>query len=519
MTQAVDLSGHGPNLGYGYAMQLKPKQALHAAIWAYAGLHLLIACLAPLAAHEAHYALYARHLALSYLDHPPLAPWLQSIVLQISSADAALRVLPLSLSVAAQYLLALLTRRAYPDGSAWLPVVAVLLLQGTLVFHGSMTLSPDAPLLPLALGVVLMTLRIAEAPVAGQRPPVADWILLGVLIGLAGLSKYTAVTLAVSLLLVGLHRWGWRFLALPGLWLAGLIALALISPVLWWNWNNDWATVRFHTDYQFNDIERWSLSGFLENMAGQLLYFSPLLVIGGLAALAGRWRAQGLQIFQGGEGVLLLFVLPVLGLYLLTALESRASPHWSMLGWLMLLPVLSAWLHGIWQRSKAVRWLTFVSGAFSVALYLGMLLLIFPVGKWPDYRHPARLVLGWEAAVNRGQSILQTLPDRGFSSEPVLLARNWHHAGLIEWYARSRTMNLFHDFNPINLRTGLSDERTWGVLIYPYDSPSPRMENMARDFDCQPLESMPVHHGDSLVQIFHFYACYSRMPGSPIARR
>ena len=144
----TDPCGHRRILGYGYAMRPEPKQALHAAIWAYTGLHLLVACLLPLAAHEAHYALYARHLALSYLDHPPLAPWLQSLVLWVSDTDAALRVLPLALSVCAQYLLALLTRRVYPDGSAWLPVFAVLLLQGTLVFHGGMTLSPDAPLLP-----------------------------------------------------------------------------------------------------------------------------------------------------------------------------------------------------------------------------------------------------------------------------------------------------------------------------------------------------------------------------------
>ncbi len=499
-------------------MRPDPKQALHAVIWAYAGLHLLIALLLPLAAHEAHYALYARHLAVSYLDHPPLAPWLQFIVLQISSADAALRILPLALSVTAQYLLARLTRRVYPDGSVWLPLLAVLMLQGTLVFHGSMTLSPDAPLLPLALGVVLVTVRIAASLETGRNGSIADWAWLGVLIGFAGLSKYTAITLPVSVLLAVLVRRGWRTLALPGLWLSGAIALALISPVLWWNWHNDWATVRFHTDYQFEDIERWTLAGLLENSLGQLIYFSPLVVIGGVAVLTGCWRRRRLQMFRGREGVLLLFVLPVLGLYLLTALESRASPHWSMLGWLILLPVLAAWLNRTWRQSRAVRWLTVGSGTLSLTVYLGLLLLVLPIGRWPDFRHPARLMLGWEAAVERGEEILTTLPARGFSSDPVLLARNWHHAGLIEWYSGRKTMNLFDDLNPINLRTGLSDENTWGVLVYPWDSLSPRMKDMTRDFDCQPVESLPVYHGESLVEVFHFYACHSTMPGSPLIR-
>lgn len=496
-----------------------PEKALHAVIWAYTGLHLLIAALIPLAAHEAHYAVYARHLALSYLDHPPLAAWLQSLVLLVSSGDFSLRLLPVGLSVGAQYLLAILSRRMYPDGSPWLPVVSVLLLQGAIVFHGSMTLSPDAPLLPLALGVVLITLRLrAELDAGAANGALGSWLLLGVLIGLAGLAKYTAVTLPLSVLTVLIMSRGLRALALPGLWLAGVVAVLLISPVLIWNSQNDWATVRFHTDYQFEDIERWSLAGFLQSSAGQFVYYSPLLIVAGVSALVSSWRRWGFSVFARSEGALALFVLPVLALYLVTALGSRASPHWSILGWLLLIPAAAAWLLAGWRASRGVRWLTYFSAATSIAATAGLLLLVLPLGNWPDFQHPARLFVGWQAATERGIQLREALPDRGFESEPVLLARNWHHAGLIEWYAKEVPVrNLFHDFNPSNLRNGLSDESTWGVLIYPWDSLEPRIENLTRNFDCTPLEAMPVRHGDSLVQVFHFYACYSRMPGSPIA--
>ncbi len=495
-------------------MQIEANRALHGAIWAYAAVHLCAAALVPLAAHEAHYALYARYLDLSYLDHPPLAPWLQSLVIVVWSSDFSLRLLPVGLSVGTQYLLARLTRVVYPEASAWLAVISVLLLQGTLVFHGSMTLSPDAPLLPLALGVVLVTLRLRGDGFRRWQ----DWLILGLLIGLAGLSKYTAVTVALSVLLIGLLDRNWRFMVNPGLWLAGGVALVLISPVLWWNWQHDWATVRFHSDYQFEDVSRWSLAGFLISIAGQLVYYSPLVIIGGLGVIAARLRQLGRSVFANGQGALLLFVLPVLGLYLLTALESRASPHWSMLGWLLLLPVLARWLLERWASSRPLRALTWFSGTCSVAVYLAVLILVLPLGTWPDFRHPARLVSGWQAASDRGVELLETLPDRGFSSEPILLARNWHHAGLIDWYTPGvRVMNLFHDLNPINFRTGLSDHRTWGVLIYPRDSFEPRMTDLTRDFDCEPREALPAYHGNSLVQVYHLYACYSRLPGSPIS--
>ncbi len=516
-------------------MRSEPKQALsgeralHAVIWAYAGFHLLIAALLPLVAHEAHYALYARHLALSYLDHPPLAAWLQAPMVWLSGSDVALRLVPIALSVVAQYLLAALSRRVYPDGSPWLPVISVLLLQGAVVFHGSMTLSPDAPLVPLALGVALVMLSLAaqlkvdEPAAARPNGTHGRWLLLGALIGLAGLAKYTAVTLPISVIAVILAIRGFRGLTLPGLWLAGGVALLLISPVLVWNWQNDWATVRFHSDYQFEDIERWSLSGFLLSSAGQFVYYSPLVIIGGVAALFAGWRRNRVQrqeaCFSQPEGILTLFILPVLGLYLMTALESRASPHWSMLGWLLLIPLAAAWLITGWRHSRGIRWLTGLSAASSIAATLALLVLVLPVGSWPEFRHPARLAAGWQPATERGIALLDELPDRGFTTEPVLLARNWHHAGLFEWYAEGVPLkNLFHDFNPSNFRNGLSDSESWGVLIYPYDSHEPRGEDLTRDFECTPLDSMPALHGESLVQVFHFYACYARLPGSPIAK-
>ncbi|MGE0625614.1 MAG: glycosyltransferase family 39 protein [Pseudomonadales bacterium] len=505
-------------------MRMSPRRALHLAIGLYTGIHLLLAALLPLAAHEAHYAGYAREPALSYLDHPPLAAWLQAPVVALADTDFALRLVPIGLSVLAMVLLARLARQTYPDGSAWLPVIAVLILQGTLVFHGSLTLSPDSPLLPLALGTVLVAQRcFGDAHRPGLSPHWQDWLLLGGLIGLAGLAKYTAVTLALSVLLLAVQRAGWRVL-LPGrLWGAGLVALAMIGPVLLWNWQNDWVTVAFHSDYQFEDVVPWSLQAFLLSSAEQLAYYSPLLVVGGVSALWVRGRARGRHLLEGREGVLIAFVLPVLVLYGLTALASRASPHWSMLGWLLLIPVLAAWLISAWSRRPALRALTWLSGMTSVAVLLALPLLAVPVGTWPDFRHPARQLQGWSEASARGVGLLEDLPSNGFPGSPVLLARNWHHAGLLAWYAPDvPVLNLFHDLNPHNLMRGYSDRNTWGVLVYPRADLEPRGEDLTRDFACSPLEAMPVYFGRSLVQVFHFYACYSRMDGAPtdrVARR
>ena len=501
-------------------MQIDPRRALHSAIFAYTAFHLVLAAFLPLFAHEAHYAVYARELALSYLDHPPLAAWLQALVLPFSGSDFALRLLPIALSVLAQYLLARLTTRVFPETSPWTPVVAVLLLQGTLVFHASLTLSPDAPLVPLALAVALVALRLLE------QPHTLGWALLGLFLGLAGLAKYTAVTLPLSIVAVLLLREGWRGLLRPGLWLAGLVTLAIISPVLFWNAGEDWVTVRFHAENQFDEIDRWSASGFLGSLGIQLGYYSPLVVIGGVLLLGQRLRSfrdegddaehpatrdEG-PVGAPTNGTLLLicFALPVLGLYLYTALESRASPHWSVLGWLFLLPLVADWVLRGWHRPGR-RWLAKVSAAYSATIVLALVVILIPLGKWPDFRHPQRLALGFEAATERGQLLLEALPDRGYESAGVLFARNWHHGGLYAWFAEEATvLSLFHDLNPLTFRAGYAGADAWGVLIYPWDSREPRLTNMTRDFDCEPIDALPVYFGESLLQVFHFYACYGK---------
>jgi 4-amino-4-deoxy-L-arabinose transferase-like glycosyltransferase len=484
--------------------RIDPGLALHILIGFYTAAHLLLSAWLPLAAHEAHYALYGRDIELSYLDHPPLIAWLQGLVQFFSTTDFAIRLLPIGLSVIAQYLLARLAREIYPASSAWLGFFCVVVLQGTVVFHGSMTLTPDSAVMPLGLLVVLATIRCLE----DDAWP--TWLGLGLLIGLAGLAKYTAVTLAFSLVVVLVLARGWQVLVSPRLWMAGLVAFVVITPVLLWNWQNGWLTVAFHSLHQFEDVEGWSAVGFLRSSAEQVLYYSPLIVIGGIAAL---WESLKGRDSTTRAWILPIFVLPVLVVYLLAALESRASPHWSMLGWLLLVPLLVHWLQAHWQASRNVRLLVWVSVGYSIFTLIAIVVLVVPIAAWPDYRHPARLLVGWEEAARHGDELRRGLVPDERLDEPVLLARNWHHAGLLGWYAsETPVLNLFRDLNPHNVHRGTADHRTRGVLVYPRDTMDPNWSNLTRDFHCEPIDFQPAYFGGNLLQVFHFYDCKSKLP-------
>ena len=53
---------------------------------------------------EAHYALYAQHLALSYFDHPPLVGWIQWPLVSLSNSEGVIRLIPELLWILSAYL-------------------------------------------------------------------------------------------------------------------------------------------------------------------------------------------------------------------------------------------------------------------------------------------------------------------------------------------------------------------------------------------------------------------------------
>ena len=60
-------------------------------------IHLVLGFITELSVDEAHYALYANHLAWSYFDHPPLVGWIQWPLVAINAPDGILRLIPITL--------------------------------------------------------------------------------------------------------------------------------------------------------------------------------------------------------------------------------------------------------------------------------------------------------------------------------------------------------------------------------------------------------------------------------------
>ncbi len=458
-------------------------------------LHLLVAPGIGLSVDEAHYALYGLHLDWSYFDHPPMVGWLQALILPFSQTDFALRLIPITLSAAASLVLYQLARELFPDQSPWLGFVAVVLLQGGIIIQLlALAMVPDGPLLLFGLLAIRYLRR------ALNHNGLRDWLLSGLFLGLAGLSKYTAITLAVGALLALVAGKQWRRLLSPGLWLAVGTGVLLILPVLWWNHIHDWISFNYQLQHGTKG-SHWSVGRFLLSQAGQLLAYTPALYLFGWVALI-----QGLREYRHpGVRDTLCFALPVLLLFGWNGGFYATLPHWTALGWAIAAPLTARWMLQRWQQ-RPVRITVWLS-----AIYSGLLILVVysqllvPWIPFQPNNHPLRDLYGWEQAAQRAEQLRRQMPDSA-SNPAQIFVENWTYASRIAWYARPTPVQVLDQrFDQFDLWFGSPQKGTRGILVTPsYYRGKPGSRFFVR---CTELEPLPVLLNGKPAVTFRYFSC------------
>ena len=301
---------------------------------------------------EAHYALYAQHLAWSYFDHPPLVGWIQWPLVAISSSEGFLRLIPELLWIISCYLVYQITLEihhfiqgrnagyltsALPSPSTCGLMAVLAIIAAPMPHVLAIGLLPDTLLTPFSLGLMLMALRW----LIQDHFRMSDWIITGILLGLAGLSKYTAIFTALALLLVFFSAPRKPWLRKIGFWLATLIALILISPVLYWNWANDWISFKYQIAHGGGSEWLWRRLGSFLGI--QALVFGPLLIMGSFIFLKDCIHATKLSLLS----LLGFFLIPFI---IFASLSGGGSlPHWTTPAWFCLAPFAGIGLAKAWS--------------------------------------------------------------------------------------------------------------------------------------------------------------------------
>ena len=478
----------------------RPLHALWACLLLLTGLRVFAGLHPDLAEDAAHYALYGYYPALSYFDHPPLIGWLQFLVERISSSNLALRAWPMALMAASSAVLYRLARTLFPEASPWLGLSAVLVMQSAVMIQlMGLSMLPDDPML---LFWLLSALALYRTLVLGEA---RHWPWVGLWFGLAGLSKGTAVTLVASAIVLMITERRWTQLRTPWPWLAILIALALISPVLWWNAQHDWIWVRYQLMH-VGEPRPWQWRRFGISQAIQCVAYSPGIYLFGYAAVVLALR----RLHDARMRLLLAIALPLF-LFIDGASGVEVSlPHWTSAGWATL-SILIAWLlHRYWHRSRLVRIGVYVSAAYS-ALLIGALFFFLGTSfnPFPANRNPLAIagLYGWQRVAAEAEHLRRDMAKTP-GPKPVLYAGNWSYASQLAWYARPVPVQITdHKLHQMTLWYGNAARGGRGILVVPQHFQGKARAWQAKFAHCDPAKAVPIEVGGKLATTYHLYRC------------
>lgn len=362
---------------------------------------IVLAFVLGLGVDESYEVVLSRRPSLGYFDHPPLSFWIPALVARIAGSEhrVLLRLPFMLLFAGTTVLLYRLTARLYGERAGFLAALLANISPVFSVSTGSWVL-PDGPLDFAMVGAALcLTHALLGEP---RTRPWRWWIGAGAAAGMALLSKYHAVfLLAGALLFLVSRREARRWLRRWEPYAAVALALGIAAPMLIWNAQHDFASIRFQAGRA--TTHGLHLGALAQNVGGQLGILLPWIGVPLLWQLARglragprdapRWLLTCLAV-----GPIVLFTLVSLG-------GNPGLPHWPAPGYLMLFPLLGDALARYEARGARERARTFRALAAAVTVFV--LLVAFAASDVPT---------GWMARVAPG------LFTRG---DPSLEAMDW----------------------------------------------------------------------------------------------
>ncbi len=371
---------------------LTERQALIASLL----LGLWVCFTVPVFSQEAYYWSYAQHPDLSYFDHPPMVAYLIWLGTALFSNGAiGIRTGTLACGIGVT-LTGLALLRTF-GGTATSRLLWIAMGFGVPMYATLHVLANPDP--PLCLFSALTLLCLWRARDVALR----WWLLAGLAAGLTLLSKYAAVFLAISGVLVLVFDPKMRAqLRRPGPWLAVLIAAITFLPVLIWNAQHDFASFYFQTGGRLEKAQL-GVHWFWEFATGQFGIFNPGLALLLPFVLVWLWR-----LARGGDARarwLIAFGVPLPLFCLMQSLRLQVKINWLLPAYLPLcIGTVLWWTEGGGAAARPrlcaiAKWTMLV---VLLAAPLAPVLRLFPQSRgstWSGWDQIGAAALKWRQAI------------------------------------------------------------------------------------------------------------------------
>jgi hypothetical protein len=358
-------------------------------VWLLLG--LMQAGLTELQDDEAYYWVFSRYLDWGYFDHPPMIAMLIKMGYAIFPNELGVRLFPLLLNILSLIIIEkLITKKNSLLFYAIALSIAVIQVTGFMA-------APDIPLIFFAALFFLCYKRFTE------KQSLLNTLLLGIAVALLFYSKYHAVLIVLFTLLSNI-----KLVTKYQTYLAGIIALLLFAPHLWWQYQHDWISFRYHL-FESN-VNAYKPSFTFNYIIGQLLLPGP---IAGFILLPAAFLYK---IKNASEKALRFTMIGIYLFFLLSSFRGKVEGNWTSPAFVCLIILAHQFLI---ERLSWQKWLVKL---LPVTLILVLFVRIIMIADIQNRYHSWK---NWPAAMKEKTKGLPVV----FSNSYQRASKYWFYSG------------------------------------------------------------------------------------------
>ncbi len=325
------------------------------------------------------------------------------------------------------------------------------------------------------------------------------WILLGISIGFGLLTKYTMALFYLCSFFFLLSRER-RLLFTKGPYIAFFISLLVFSPVILWNAEHNWVTLR-HTAGQAQIAEglRITVKYFFEFIGSQVGVITPLLFI--LMAVS-LW----IQRKQKEGSLLFWFFTPVIAFFLLKSLQGKVQANWALPGYTTGIIAFSLFSKKVFSEGKVKKIL--------IALAILLSVVVTAVAHYPSIlnlsikQDPTSRLRGWKEL---GSEVTKIYEKMSKERAVFLFSERYQVSSELAFYVNGHPItycvNLDRRMNQYDLWPGFSELLHHNAIFVTIDDISVP-EKVAGGFEKIEKRLFTVYEKDKKVRDYSILLCY-----------
>lgn len=480
---------------------------------------------------EAHYWEWSRRLDLSYYSKGPMIAYLiYGGTAIFGDTVFGIRIMAVIFFALSSIYLFRLVNHMYskqePEISQSVALSSALLLQIIPMFAPfGVIFTIDSPFVffwILSLYLFWKAINSERSMVRGQGLNYAQWIFLGISIGLGLLTKYTMAFFYLCAFLFLLFSEKRFLLKTVKPYLALVISLVVFSPVIIWNFQHDWVTIK-HTAGQAHVSEglTMSLKNFIEFLGSQIGIITPIIFGMMLYSLFkirlrgnDQWPDELLQ-----SGFLLYFSIPVIGFFLLKSMQGKVQPNWAMTGYITGIIAFAKYFMGRGIKGKGQGSLLLIGG-ITIAILVTVIAHYPSIIKLPPKLDPSSRLRGWKELGVEVSRIHDSMQNKGevfifsdryqVSSEIAFYAKGYPRTYCINLGRRMNQYDLWPDMNSdaakiIQNKEGINTINAIFVRIDNVDMPS----GAADAFEKYDKKLLQVYDKGHMLREYSIFICYN----------